>query len=73
MQGVMLAATGQGLATCPQAALAEYPDVVREILALESRLRLVCGMALGYADADHPINQYRLPRCEIDEFTRWYD
>ena len=73
MQNIMLAARHYGLATCPQAALAEYPDIVRETLQLSDDQRLLGGMALGYADMSQPINQYRLPRCEVEEFTRWYD
>ena len=32
LQSVMLAAVEHGLATCPQAALGEYPDIVRDYL-----------------------------------------
>ncbi|HEB56523.1 MAG TPA: nitroreductase [Gammaproteobacteria bacterium] len=73
LQSIMLAARHYGLATCPQAALAEYPDIVRDTLQLDSNQLLLGGMALGYADPDQPINQYRLPRSEVEEFTRWYD
>ncbi|MDZ7662696.1 nitroreductase [Thiohalophilus sp.] len=72
IQNVMIAAKGLGLDTCPQASLAEYPDIVRQQLDLPTDLQVVCGMALGYADPDHPINQYRLERLAVDEFTRWY-
>lgn len=73
IQNVMIAAKGFGLDTCPQASLAEYPELVRQQLDLPVDLQVICGMALGYADPDHPINQYRLERLEVDEFTRWYD
>ena len=72
IQNVMLAAKGHGLDTCPQASLAEFPDIVREHLDLPAELQVVCGMAVGFADPDHPVNQYRLDRLEVDEFTRWY-
>jgi nitroreductase len=68
----MLAATDQGLATCPQAALAEYPDVVRATLHLPDHLILVCGLSLGYADPDAPVNKYRTTREPLSAFTRWY-
>lgn len=73
IQSVMLAAEGLGLATCPQASLAEYPNRVRTILGLDHQLALVCGMSLGHADRQHPVNQYRLPRVAVDDFCRWYD
>lgn len=73
LQNLMLAATNHGLATCPQASLADYPDIIRTILHLEPGLALVCGMSLGYPDTHHPVNQYRLTRASVDEFCRWYD
>jgi len=72
VQNVMLAARGHGLETCPQASLAEYPDLVREILGLDKDRLVVCGMSMGYPDLDHPINQYRLSREPVSEFTTWY-
>ncbi len=73
IQNVMLAAKGFGLDTCPQASLAEFPDIVRKQLDLPTDLQVVCGMALGYADPDHPVNRYRLERLPVSEFTRWYE
>lgn len=72
LQNVMLAATGIGLATCPQASLVEYPDLIRELLDLPADLALVCGMSLGYADMSQAVNQYRLERAPVEGFTRWY-
>ena len=60
------------MSTCPQAALAEYPEVVREVLGLEN-VDIICGIALGYEDQSHPINSYyRTEREAINTFTRWY-
>lgn len=73
IQNVMLAARGLGLDTCPQAALAEYPDIVRDILGVAATRALVCGMALGYADADAAVNNYRTAREPVSAFTQWHD
>lgn len=73
LQNMMLAATGLGLATCPQASLAEYPDKVREILDIPTTQQLVVGMAIGYPDTQHPVNNYRLAREDVDTFTQWYE
>ncbi len=73
IQTVMLSAQALGLATCPQASLAEYPDKIRAILGIDAGLALVCGMSLGYADMSQPVNQYRLPRAGLDSFCHWYD
>jgi len=73
IQNVMLAAIGHGLATCPQASLAEYPQIVRDILGKDEQYLLICGMALGYADLSQPVNQYRLDREPQENFTSWFE
>jgi len=73
IQSVMLAARTFGLATCPQAALAEYPDIVRQYLDIPESRALVCGMALGYPDLSDPVNQYRTAREPVANFTKWYE
>ncbi|GAB4296114.1 MAG: nitroreductase [Thiohalomonadaceae bacterium] len=73
MQSIMLAAQEQGLATCPQASLGEYPDVVRGVLGIDNHLALLGGIALGYADTEAAVNRYRTEREPVDAFTRWYE
>ena len=74
LENVMLAALNFGLATCPQQALAEYPDMVREYLGAEYADKvLICGMALGYPDTNAVVNNYRTERDSVDIFTRWYE
>ena len=72
LQSIMLAAVGEGLATCPQAALGEYPALVKEFLSYPAESILVCGMALGYADPDAPVNGYRTPREPVESFARFF-
>ncbi|MFT6389280.1 MAG: nitroreductase [Cellvibrionaceae bacterium] len=73
IQSAMLMATEMGLATCPQAALAEYPNIVRDQLAYDASTTVVCGMALGYEDTSAVINRYRTPREVVDSFTHFFD
>ena len=72
LQSIMLVALEQGLATCPQASLADYADIIREDLNYPKDSILLCGMALGYEDKDALINVYRTPRESIDSFTRFF-
>lgn len=72
LQSIMLAAVEQGLATCPQAALGEYPDIVKQTLGLSDDLTLLGGMALGYEDRDARVNSYRTPREPIENFVKYY-
>lgn len=71
IQSVMLTAQEQGLGTCPQAALAEFPDIVREHLALASDTLIIAGMALGYEDTEAAVNQYRTEREPVVKFCRF--
>ncbi len=73
LQSLMLAATEEGLATCPQASLAEYPDIIRQELGYDDSMHVICGMALGYEEREAAINSYRTPRMEVGEFTRFLD
>lgn len=66
MQTFMLLAVEQGLATCAQEYWARYPRTVARFIGLPDDHMLFCGMALGYADEDHPINQWRTRRDPLD-------
>jgi nitroreductase len=73
LQNIMLLATEHGLATCPQGALGEYPDIVRQTLNMPDDKILIGGMAIGYEDTSHPVNQYRTEREPVENFTQFYD
>jgi nitroreductase len=73
IQNVMLAARSHDLETCPQAAMAEYPDIVRSFLKMPDSLSLICGVAMGYPDREHPVNSYRTERDPVETFTTWFD
>ena len=72
LQSVMLSAAEEGLATCPQAALGEYPDIVRQELGYGENMMVMCGMAIGYEDTSALVNSYRTSREDIDQFTKFY-
>ncbi|MBS0291177.1 MAG: nitroreductase [Proteobacteria bacterium] len=62
LHALMLAAEAQGLASCAIGALASYPQIVREALCLPATDLVVCGMALGWEDAQAPVNRTRTVR-----------
>lgn len=72
LQSIMLAAVEEGLATCPQAALGQYPHIVKNALGVDAATTLVCGMALGYEDTAATVNSYRTPREPVEVFTRFF-
>jgi nitroreductase len=72
LEAIMVAATAEGLATCPQAAWAPFHEIIRTRLAVPQSQMLICGMALGYAAPDAPVNRYRPARLAVEEFTTWH-
>jgi nitroreductase len=70
LYGLMLAAQAQGLATCAIGALASYPNLIRQHLALDATSHIVCGIALGYADPDAPVNQTQTTRCALGDYFK---
>jgi nitroreductase len=73
LQSVMLAALEEGLATCPQAALGQYPELIKDALGYSRDTTLLCGMAIGYEDKNAPVNNYRTPREEVEIFTKFFE
>jgi nitroreductase len=71
IQSVMLAARGEGLETCPQAAFCQYHDVIQQRLNIPASQQLICGMAVGYGDPDAKINRFRTERIAVSEFVTW--
>ena len=71
MQTLMLLAAERGLATCPQEAWALVHRTVAEFLGLGEDRLFYCGMALGFADAAHPINGWRTERVPLEDFARF--
>ena len=56
LQNFMLLAQEAGLDTCPQEAWAQWPNTVAEFVRAPEELMLFCGMAIGYANPDAPVN-----------------
>ena len=69
LQTIMLAACARGLHTCPEAAIASYPDIVRRELGITNDWVVTCRMAMGYADPDAIINTFQPSRIELDEYA----
>lgn len=69
LQSVMLLARGHGLHTCAQEAWTFWHRTVGALLSIPPQHILFCGMALGHADPEAAINQWRSPREPIDGFA----
>jgi nitroreductase len=73
LQNIMVSARGHGLHTCPQAAWNGFANIVMPHIGAGDDELLVCGMALGYADASDKVNSFHTPRVPATEFTTWLE
>jgi nitroreductase len=71
IQNVMLLARAYGLHTCAQEAWTNWHKTLNVFLPVPPEHILFCGIALGYADEDAPINRWRAEREAVDSFTRF--
>ncbi|HXI87683.1 MAG TPA: nitroreductase, partial [Parvularculaceae bacterium] len=69
MLAVSLVAEEKGLATCMQESWMLRARTVSKFLGLSETQQLFCGMALGYADPDAPVNKLRSERAPLEEFA----
>ena len=71
IQNLCLSSIEYGLGTCLQESWSMYPETVQKITNYNKSEILWCGVALGYPNNDHPINNYRTPREDIETFAKF--
>ena len=71
LQTIMLLLREEGLDSCAQEAWAAYSPQVREMVDIPDDHIFFCGMAIGYRDAEAPVNQFGVKRAPLDEAVRW--
>ena len=71
LQTFMLLAQEAGLDTCPQEAWAMRHGAISEFVGAPDNEMLFCGMAVGHADWDKPVNDLHSDRMPLDEWCRW--
>ncbi|HVN96137.1 MAG TPA: nitroreductase [Syntrophorhabdaceae bacterium] len=69
----VLGAHNFGLSTCPIGLINAYEDDIKEILNIPDNKDVVIGIAMGYADFQSPINEFKSPRDSLDSFVSWID
>ena len=71
LQTVALAAEAHGLSTCMQEAWAHRRGFVRHFFGIPDELQVYCGMAIGDADRQAPINRWRAERASVDALVQF--
>ena len=70
LQSVMLLFQEEGIDTCPQECWSTHPKTVHDFCEMPEELMLFCGMAIGYRDPDHPVNQLRTKRLPSSDWLK---
>jgi len=71
LQTIMLLLREEGLDSCAQEAWSTYGGVIKDTLAIPEDHVLFCGLAIGYADPDAPVNGTRTRRATLAETVRF--
>jgi nitroreductase len=73
LMGIMVAARGVGLHTCPQQAFARYHRLIRAELGIPEHEVVVCGMAIGYEDTAAAESRLVTERTPVAEFATFHE
>ena len=72
-QSIMLAAIEHGLGTIPAIQVVNYPDILHRELNIPANLKVAIGIAIGYTDDSHGINNFHSSRSPLSETVRFCD
>ena len=71
LQTIGLLLREEGLDCCFQEAWAVYSPQIREVVDIPDDHIFFCGIAIGYRDAEAPVNTFAVPRAPLEESIRW--
>ena len=71
LQTFMLLAQEAGLDTCPQEYWSVRHTAVTEFVGAPDNEMLFCGMAIGHADPDAPVNSLASERMGLDQWAKF--
>ncbi|MCP3972727.1 MAG: nitroreductase [Rhodobacteraceae bacterium] len=66
-----LAAEALGVASIPQAAVAGLSGFLHDWFDLPENRQILCGIAFGLKDKDHPANGFRTDRAGLGDILTW--
>lgn len=72
LQTIMLLLREEGLDSCPQEYLWQHARLIKDFIGVSDETHIFfCGMAIGYRDAQAPINAFPRERVPLDEQVRF--
>ena len=73
IQNICLSAVDNDMGTCLQESWSIYPETVKDFLNIPDNEVVWCGIALGYPNKEHPVNNYRTSRESIEKFVTFIE
>ena len=73
IQNICLSAVDNDMGTCLQESWSIYPKTVKNFLNIPENEVVWCGIALGYPNKEHPINNYRTSRESTEKFVTFIE
>ncbi|MEM6516497.1 MAG: nitroreductase family protein, partial [Bacteroidota bacterium] len=70
LQTAMLLFQERGIDTCAQECWSMYPKTVHEFCDMPDELMIFCGLAIGYRDENHPVNELRTNRLAPEHWLK---
>ncbi len=70
---LLLAAQAMGLSTCPIGLITSYADEITDMLDMPAGKEVLLGIALGYADKNSPVNDFKIDREDSSSIMTWYE
>ncbi|WP_321344941.1 nitroreductase [Breoghania sp.] len=72
VMALMLGAEERGVATCAIGAFSNYARFIHAHLGLPEDELVVCGLAMGKRDGDHPVNLFRTERAGLADYASFH-
>jgi len=70
-QSLALLLQENGISSCFQGALGQFPGPARELFGLTDEQGILFGMSFGYADEEAPVNRARTSRAELAQAVKF--
>ena len=72
LQSLMLLAREEGLHTAPQGWWRNWSSVSNDLLDIPEEEEVLVGMAIGYGNPEHKVNDLYADRAELSEVAKFY-
>jgi nitroreductase len=72
LQSVMLLLREEGLDSCAQECWSVYPRTIGRFIGIPDERMLFCGMSIGHANLEHPVNRFTSARAPLADFARFH-